>query len=538
MRERIIAVHSILIMIFLFGGYGLWTTSQGNDCYSGHLSSEPDEDHLKQILQDFEQYTEKGMKDWQVPGMAVAIVRGNETIYLKGFGVRKINSTYPVNTSTIFQIGSTTKGFTATLVGMLVDEGLVKWDDRVIDHLQDFQMYDPWVTHEFTVTDLMAMRSGLATSSGEGLCSMGYNRSFLMYSLRYMQPETSFRSAYAYQNLPFLWAAALVENKTGKSWEENIKERIFGPLNMSNSSTDQRSFQQAKDVAYLHVKKNGNIIALPMDQDSTDWVYTVGPAGGINSNIVDMAKWLCLQMNNGSYDSKQLLSRNTIRYLQSPRTIMNTLAKKNNAYYCQGWMYMEACPYPVIFHAGGTNGHSAIVAFVPQAKVGIVILSNVYGDVLPNYLMFRFLDLYFGNNVWEDVLEALAPTKASRTQANASASAQNDSPIAARSLETYVGNYRNLTLGIINISQSNGTLILYAGPEKLKIPLLPIGNDSFSSSKTGAGHVAIFQVGNESKAESVQIGGRRLFDLFGNKVLFWRTTDQRSSRSAGPSPRS
>jgi CubicO group peptidase (beta-lactamase class C family) len=525
MQKIRIVIYIILISVFILSGYVFWTSSLGNDYSSRSLSSEPDEGRLKEILQDYEHDTEKGMKDWQVPGMAVAVVQRNETVYLKGFGVRKINTTDPVTPHTIFQIGSTTKGFTAALVGMLVDEGSVKWDDKVVDHLQEFQMYDPWVTHEFTVTDLMAMRSGLATGSGEGLCSMGYNRSFLMHSLRYMQPETSFRSAYAYQNLPFLWAAALVENKTGKSWEENIQERIFRPLNMSNSSTDQRAFQQATDVAYLHVKKNGNITAMPMDQSSADWVYTVGPAGGINSNIEDMAKWLCLQMNNGSYESQQLLSENSIRYIQSPRTIMNTVAKKNNAYYCLGWMYMEACPYPVIFHAGGTRGHSAMVAFVPQAKIGIVILSNVYGDVLPNYLMFRFLDLYFGNNAWEDVLEALALTKAPRAQADASASEKTDSPRAARPLETYTGSYSNQTLGIINILQSNGTLILYAGPGRLNIPLLPTGGDNFSLFKKGTGRVASFRVSDKGKSESVEIEGGRLFDLFGDRVLFWRTAD-------------
>ena len=524
MRERIISTCFLIIIALILAGCCLYTTSlcnSGSEC----LPSEPDEDHLNQILQDFEEYSEEGMRDWQVPGMAIAIVRGNETIYLKGFGVRKINSTDPVTPTTVFQIGSTTKGFTAALVGMLVDEGLVEWDDRVVDHLQGFQMYDPWVTHEFTITDLMAMRSGLATGSGEGLCSMGYNRSFLMHSLRYMQPETSFRSAYAYQNLPFLWAAALVENKTGKSWEENIRERIFEPLNMSNSSTDQKSFQQAPDVAYLHIRENGNITALPMDQNSTDWVYTVGPAGGINSNIADMAKWLCLQMNNGSYGSRQLLSESSMRYIHSPKTIMNAISTKNNAYYCQGWMYLEASPYPILFHKGGTRGNSAILAFVPQAKIGIVILSNIYGDSLPDYLMFHFLDLYFGNNAWEDVLEALALTKTSMAQADVSASEQTDPPRAARPLETYIGNYSNQTLGIINISQSNGTLILYSGPGRLKMPLLPTGGDSFSLSKTGTGPVMTFQVDNEGKAESVQVRGGRLFDLFGNNVLFWRTTD-------------
>ncbi|MFZ3051487.1 MAG: DUF3471 domain-containing protein, partial [Methanothrix sp.] len=159
-------------------------------------------------------------------------------------------------------------------------------------------------------------------------------------------------------------------------------------------------------------------------------------------------------------------------------------------------------------------------------KIGIVILSNIYGDSLPDYLMFHFLDLYFGNNAWEDVLEALALAKTPMAQADASASEQTDPPRAARPLETYVGNYANETLGDINISQEEGILILAAGPEKLKIYLLPIERDQFSASKTGKGLVAIFQVGDDGKSKSLEISGGRLFDLFGNRVLFQRTIEQ------------
>lgn len=256
---------------------------------------------LQAVLSDFEKYAEKSMKDWQVPGMAIAIVRGNDTIYMHSFGIRDISGNDPVTNNTIFNIASITKSFTTALVAMQVDEGKVNWDDKVIDHLPDFRMYDPWVTREFTVTDLAAMRSDLPNSNpAENLGATGYNRSYIMHAIRYIKPDKSFRSGFNYQNNLLLWEAALVESKTGKSWEDNVRDRIFLPLNMTNSSTDVKSFQQAKDVASKHIiiLENGTVKALPMNSKYMEDPY--GPAGSINSNIIDMAKFLRLQMNNGT----------------------------------------------------------------------------------------------------------------------------------------------------------------------------------------------------------------------------------------------
>jgi len=487
---------------------------------SSGLPQAPDEAKLNEILNDFEQYAEMGMNDWKVPGMAVAIVRGNETIYLETFGVTKVNSSDPVTSNTIFQIGSTSKAFTAALVAMQVDAGKVNWDDRVIDHLSDFKMYDPWVTREFTVTDLMAQRSGLPAHTGDDLVALGYDRDYLVRSLRYTKPETSFRSAYAYQNALFLATAKLVENLTDESWEENVQKKIFQPLGMSNSTVDMKSFQQAEDVAYLHQIRNGSVTALPMDWRYMDWVYIYGPAGGINSNIIDMTKWLRLQMHNGSFEGQQLLSENSTLYMHSPKTIVSPLASANSAYYCLGWVYRESMPYPIIWHNGGTLGHHSMVAFVPQADIGIVVLSNIDSE-LPESLAYRFFDLYFDNPAKDYSAVALDQTNMIENQTIASYPKQPTSPEPALPLERYVGNYSDQIYGRINISQENESLVANAGPGNVKIFLTPWNRDTFSISEPEISDqkgFAQFQIGPDGQANSMEVIG----GVFTSKVAFER----------------
>ena len=233
----------------------------------------------KQMLQNFEQYVQKAMKEWNVPGMAIGIMQGNKVIYTRGFGVKTLGSDDPVNPDTIFQIGSITKSFTAALTAMVVDEGKLKWEDKVSDYLPDFILYDPWVTREFQVVDLMAQRSGLPPHAGDSLYILGYDRTYIKHALRYIQPVSSFRSQYSYVNVLFLYVADLVEKVLGKSWEQCVDERIFKPLEMSNSSVDMQSFVAAKNVASPHVKVNDKIISLNKDWPYLSWSYTAGPAG-------------------------------------------------------------------------------------------------------------------------------------------------------------------------------------------------------------------------------------------------------------------
>ncbi|MBU1037966.1 MAG: beta-lactamase family protein, partial [Candidatus Omnitrophica bacterium] len=244
----------------------------------------PDTGRLSAIIEKLESYINKGMADWKVPGLVLAIVHGDDVIYEKAFGVKTLGAGDPVSVDTVFQIGSTSKAFTAALVAMLADERKVRWDDPVVNHLSSFMMNDPWVTRQFTVTDLMAQRSGMPAHAGDSAAILGFDRAHITGAIRFVKPVTSFRSAYAYQNNLFLAAAELIKKKTDLKWEENIRERIFKPLGMTSSSTDLTSFRNGKDVASLHHMIDDKVIVLPMNWKYIDWVYTYAPAGGINSN--------------------------------------------------------------------------------------------------------------------------------------------------------------------------------------------------------------------------------------------------------------
>ena len=436
---------------------------------------------LKQVLADIDQYARKGMQDWQIPGMAIAIVQGDDVIFSKGFGVKDINAQGLVTEDTLFQIGSTSKAFTATLMAMLQDEGKFKWDEPVINYLPDFVLYDPWVTREFQVWDLMAQHSGLPGYSADSVIICGFDRPYVRSILRYIKPVSSFRAKYAYQNHLFLVAAELLEKLSGKSWEDNVRDRIFTPLGMTNSSVDMNSFQRAKDVALLHVKAKDKIIALPMDWEYLDWVYKYGPAGGINSNIKDMAKWLKFQINSGAVSGKQLVSKENMQFLRSPKTITGADFEGRKAYYCQGWLYMENKPYPIIWHNGGTSGMKTMVAFIPEAKIGIVILSNLITS-FPETLAFRFFDEYFGIPVKDVSSEMLAKEKKAITEAKAKLPKRPVNPSAAMPLEKYSGNYSNPVYGEIKIEVKDGALVATIGPRHVQLFLKHWDRDMFSVS--------------------------------------------------------
>jgi len=439
----------------------------------------PSDKELGAILADFEEYAEKSMRDWETPGMPVAIVRGDDVIYTKAFGVKTYGGSDPVTTDTIFQIGSTSKAFTAALIAMLVDEAKVRWKDPVTEHLPDFEMYDPWVTREFMIEDLMAQRSGMPAHALDTLVMLGFDRDHIRHALRYAKPTSSFRSEFAYQNNLFLVAAQLIEEHTGKSWEENIKERIFEPLSMSASTMDMKSFQEAKDVTSLHHRLGDEIVTLSKDWPYLHWTYVYGPAGGINSNITDMAQWLKFQVNNGVFDGKPLVTEENMNFMHTPKTIAMLFAGKKE-YYAQAWVYRENVPYPIVWHNGGTTGCKTMIAIVPEAKVGVVVLSNLIDSSLPEALAFRFFDMYLGGPDVDWSGEMLATMKEGMKRTEAQLPVRPEDPLPAMALEKYVGNYRNDVYGQINITEKKEDLVLTIGPNKVEIYLTPWNRDTFS----------------------------------------------------------
>jgi len=445
--------------------------------YAFDYTKGPDSEKLKTILSDFEIYVKTGMADWQVPGMAIVIVRGDEVIYKKTFGVREAGKTDQVTEETLFQIGSTSKAFTAALVAMMVDEGKIKWNDKVIDYLPEFRMYDPWVTEEFTVTDLMAQHSGMPSYSADSLSTFGYDRDYIIHNIRNIEPAGSFRSDFAYQNNLWLVAAQLVEKLSGKSWEENVKERIFEPLGMDNSSTDMESYTEGNNSALMHIKTDGQITPVPMDWPYMYWTYIYGPAGGINSDITDMAKWLTFQINNGTFQGKSLISEENMKFMHTPQTLLPSEANEPLEYYCQGWVYRENIPCDIVWHTGGTTGFKTMVAMVPDGKIGIVVLSNLADTSLHSCLAYRFFDMYFDRPGRDWSGEGLAKAKQNEDSEDVPVAPKN--PVPPLELEDYTGTYSNDIYGEITVSRKDKGLIITIGPEEMKISLKHWDRDTF-----------------------------------------------------------
>jgi CubicO group peptidase (beta-lactamase class C family) len=466
----------------------------------------PSPEQLKKILADFDQYAEAARQAWQAPGMAVAVVVDDKVVFAKGYGVKQVGGSEKVDENTIFQIGSTTKAFTAALVAMQVDANKLKWDDRVVEHLPAFQMFDPWVTRQFMVEDLMAQHTGLPQYAGDNQAIMGFDREHLIHSLYYLKPTTSFRSSYAYQNIPFLVAAALVEKYTGQSWEDNIKTSILTPLGMTASSTGLKDFNAANNRTFLHIMKDGKVVALPRDWAYNYWVYTYGPAGGINSNVIDMAKWVRLQLGEGKFQGRQLVSPKNLEYLHTPKTVIGPMAGAMS-FYCEGWVVSERRPYPLIWHTGGTTGNNTIVALVPQAKVGLIMLANLNSG-LPFDLTWTFYDRFFGNPP-KDWGRVIKEKEASEQQAK-SVLKPPATPAPPLPLERYAGVYQNQVYGQITVAAAAKALTATCGPKEVEAQLSPWDRDTFKfswpdASDTDELTLAVFTIGPEGKAQSFSL---------------------------------
>lgn len=324
--------------------------------------------------------------------MAVAVTQGHRMVWSKGYGVRVAGEPAAVDTSTVFQIGSISKSFTATVMGTLVDEGKVAFDDRVVDRYPGFQMYDPWVTREFMVWDLMAQHSGLAPYAGDSAASIGFTRQDFVNGTRHLRPVSSFRSEFAYVNNLWLTAAALQERVTGRTWEDLVADRVFKPLGMTATSNTLDGLLRGGNIALPHLLVDGRPMPTRADHWGIGAAYAFAPAGGINSTVLDMANYVIAHARQGAFRGTVLVKPETARWLHAPKTIIALKGPANvqrgvaglgPAFYCQGWLRQFLSPTPLVWHNGGTPGSKAVAAFTPDGDLGVVVLSNLAETELP-----------------------------------------------------------------------------------------------------------------------------------------------------------
>lgn len=417
-----------------------------------------------------DQVVEKARKTFDVPGIAVAVVKDGHVIVSKGFGVRKMGEPAPVTPNTLFGIASNTKAFTAASLAILADQHKLSWDDRVIDHLPWFQMSDSYVTREMRVRDLLVHRSGLALGAGDLMFFPASNltEDDIVKRLRYVPLATSFRSAYAYDNVLYSVAGKLIEAISGKPWEVFIKENIFTPLAMNVSKTSIRDIKPTDDAAQPHALVDG--VMKPIRPDILD---NNAPAGAIQSSVGDMSKWVIMQLNKGEIPGKRLFTAAQSKEMWSPITPMPigdappalAAAKANFSAYGLGWTMRDYRGYKLVSHTGGLSGMVSQVMMVPDLNLGVIVLTNQESGAAFTSITMSILDYYMkaqDPTDWVTAYDTL--TKEGRERASEAmkkaGSTRNAASKPSMALLRYAGRYRDPWYGDVNIKEEAGKLIM------------------------------------------------------------------------------
>ena len=324
---------------------------------------------------EIDNLVEKARSAFNVPGIAVAIIQGDKILHAKGYGLRNINKKKKVNADTLFQIASNSKSMTAAALAILMDEGKLSWDDKVIDYLPEFRLYDPYVTREFTITDLLTHRSGLPLGAGDLLFWPDSDNSDLndiFKALATIKPVSSFRSKYAYDNLMYILAGEIVARVSGMSWADFIEKRLFKPLGMQMCSAVHSRVSKRADQATPHIYVDGKYSLSPYAGENND---LMAPAGGVNCSVNGVAKWLTMQLAHGKLpNGEQLISIENHKEMWSPKTITSaTLDEAHGSavqtvQYALGWRVYDYMNHQVIGHTGGLGGMLTSVQMIPESK--------------------------------------------------------------------------------------------------------------------------------------------------------------------------
>jgi CubicO group peptidase (beta-lactamase class C family) len=414
-------------------------------------------------------YVGKAVRDWHVPGLAIAVVHGDTVVLAKGYGVRRIGRPEPVDAHTLFAVGSTTKAMTAALMGMLVDSGRVRWDDAVITHMPEFRVADPYVTREMTIRDLLTHRGGLPVTDYLW-DDTAATYADVLRRLPYQPTAYSMRSQFIYQNVMYATAGHLEAEVTGTTWDDLIRRRIFQPLGMSETKTSTHELDTSPDVATPHARIRDTLIAIPWRN-----LDAIAPAGSVNSSVSDMARWMRFLLDSGRVGGKRLLSAAVLHEMFTPQSIVPMdfypawgAVKPQVVTYGLGWFLFEYRGHRVAMHTGSIDGMSAIVGLLPDDRVGVVVFVNQDHAELRHALLMRTLDTYLGGTSRDWSAELLGVYGAVAQKAESIQTARQAMRVSGASptlaLDRYVGTYRDSLYGTFVIRLERGALVGQRGP--------------------------------------------------------------------------
>jgi CubicO group peptidase (beta-lactamase class C family) len=414
----------------------------------------------KQSLDGLDTVIEKATKDFKVPGLAIAIVKDGEVIYAHGFGQRDMEKKLPVTAQTLFAIGSCTKAFTTFVMGTLVEEGKLGWDTPVRSYLPGFRMSDPIATESITPRDLVTHRSGLPRHDMAWYNSKLTGKDFIP-RLAHFEATEPLRAKFQYNNMMFLVAGHLIERIDGRTWEESVRKRIFEPVGMSASNFSVVDSQKSEDFAIPYDEQDDKVRAIPFRE-----ISNVGPAGSINSNVLDMARWVAVHTHGGKLEGKSIVSPSLLAELHSPQMTMGRPSEKKEvsaASYALGWMVDSYRGHRRVEHGGAIDGFRAETCLFPDDGTGIVVLTNINGTNLAGLIANHAADRLLGLKPIDWLAEALdRRTKGLAAEKEAKKkkeSMRRSGTQPAHPLEEYAGEYEHAGYGLLSIELADGRLV-------------------------------------------------------------------------------
>ena len=432
----------------------------------------PMEPRVRALIPDLEAYIQNGMKAFDAPGLAIGIVTGDRLIYAKGFGVRSKAAGAPVDSHTVFQIGSVTKTFLATTVAIAVDRGKLHWDDRIVDLDPKFQLKDPWVTREFRVFDLMAQRSGLPPYANDMVGMLGADEVAMIRSLRQVEPVSSFRTTFAYTNITHLEAGQIIAKLAGQhNWNAVLSRELLEPLGMKDSSYTADAIKAAANHAEGHRWTPAGTIEVPFFYVP----YVFGGAGDINSTVEDMARWIRLLLANGTFEGRRIVSPENLAVTRTARVAMS-----DKTFYANGWSVTQTPNGNIVWHNGGTEGFGAMIAMSFDKDVGVIVLTNEDNQGFPDAVGFWALDRLLDNPVVDHAAAALKVAQAKLADTERTfAKPANPQPFLPLAL--LAGNFINLSFGKATLRLEGDALVLALQESDCQLKLEPWNGDVFTA---------------------------------------------------------
>lgn len=425
---------------------------------------------LDERLREIDAYANTVISNWKSSGagMAIAVIKDDKTVFAKGYGVRELGKPDKVDKNTVFAIASNSKAFTAAALAILVDEKKIAWDDKVSEYLPDFQMYDPWVTSELTIRDVISHRVGLDTFSGDLLWyETTYTDDDILKRVKFLKPVSSFRTRYGYQNLMFIVAGKIIEKVSGKPWGEFVKQRILDPLGMSRTVTTIKNLPD--NAAFPHNESGGTLRVLPRGN-----VDGAAAAAGLNSSVSDLSKWIRLQLGRGKFEGRQIFSERSSWEMWQPNIMLpitepasKFIPTRHFNAYGMGWFLYDYQGRKIVNHSGGLDGMLSYTVLIPEENAGFVVLTN---SESPAYaiLMNKIRDVLVGtpSRDWNaEAKQQVARNKAAEAERQKKADearVPNTKPTLA--LSAYAGIYTDKMYGDVIISEVNGKLLMRFGP--------------------------------------------------------------------------